>query len=82
MRSRAAANDAVFRNGILERRSRSLVEKLPHVGLGLLSCDMFEGNFTLCEASERKDRVLTTVALKIEENDGVHYAGDIAASGK
>jgi len=30
---------------------------------------------------ERK-RVLATVALKIEENDGVHYAGDIAGSGK
>ena len=31
----------------------------------------------------RKDRrVLATVDLKLEENDGMQYAGDIAASGK
>jgi hypothetical protein len=32
--------------------------------------------------SERIKRVLATVALKLDENDGTQYAGDIAASGK
>ena len=31
---------------------------------------------------ERVDGVLTTVALKIGENDGKQYAGDYTASGK
>jgi hypothetical protein len=31
---------------------------------------------------DERRRVLTTVALKLEENDGMQYAGDIAASGK
>jgi hypothetical protein len=31
---------------------------------------------------ERIVGVLATFALKIEENDGMRYAGDIAASGK
>lgn len=30
----------------------------------------------------KESRVLATVALKLEENDGVHEAGDLAASGK
>jgi hypothetical protein len=30
----------------------------------------------------RLDGVLATVALKLEENDGIQNAGDIAASGK